>query len=689
MRFFSHRHRPVHLGPYPMERLARAALAPGGPAPPGPASDTDLPGAGAALPRGMPGYLKLFQSVRDGAVAAQCAPITDDLASRAHNVKAGVYFLDSDLCGICEMPEDAWTAREHPDHRYAVVILNAFTTPPEAGTIEAQWIAGTQGARADLRAAEVAVVTAGYIRNLGFAATAHFAGASAVNLNALALRAGVALAKADSLTNPFLGGAFRIAAVTTGYPMQCDAPLAADASRCGLAWWLGLGGTRPGWKRLAGQSRPLHMGRYPMEKIKRVPVPTTLIIPEEIKRVSKRASFFARALQGDLGERTRRERTRFALKHPYTMAMAPLIRGMVPMQDGPVASNKAPGLDDPRANARAVKALGYYLGADMIGICKAESYCWHSHRDDGTPIEPYHGYAVVMLIDQGFETMEGASGDDWISGAQSMRGYMRGALIAGVMAEHLRSLGFPSRAQTNADSDVLQIPVTLLAGLGELPRIGELVLNPFVGPRLKTVVLTTDLPMEVDRPIDFGLRDFCSKCLKCARECPCDAISFDEPVMYNGYEIWKPDVERCARYRLTNPKGSACGRCMKMCPFNTEGLLLHRAFLWAAIQLPWTRRLIAKLDDIAGNGQRNPVKKWWFDLEWVDGKALLPRAGTNQRDLDPGRKLDAAKHRIAIYPPEMAPPPVTDKPFPPDRKAALAYAQTLEQPAEARRRLKS
>ena len=39
--------------------------------------------------------------------------------------------------------------------------------------------------------------------------------------------------------------------------------------------------------------------------------------------------------------------------------------------------------------------------------------------------------------------------------------------------------------------------------------------------------------------------------------------------MFNGYEIWKPDVERCTRYRLTNSKWiGACGRCMKTCPIN-------------------------------------------------------------------------------------------------------------------------
>ena len=166
---------------------------------------------------------------------------------------------------------------------------------------------------------------------------------------------------------------------------------------------------------------------------------------------------------------------------------------------------------------------------------------------------------------------------------------LRGAEIAGVIAEFLRANGIAARPQTNADSDVLHIPLLLWAGLGELSRIGELVLNPFVGPRFKSVVLTTDFPMETDRPIDFGLQTFCSNCLKCARECPCDAIPFGDKVMFNGYEIWKPDVERCTRYRLTNARGSACGRCMKTCPWNLAVLGREAPFSWAAMmsRAPW------------------------------------------------------------------------------------------------------
>ena len=171
------------------------------------------------------------------------------------------------------------------------------------------------------------------------------------------------------------------------------------------------------------------------------------------------------------------------------------MRSMVPVQDGPVNGDAdTAAYADPAANSHAIKSLSYLLGADMTGICEIPDYAWFSHGATGEPIDIKHKYAVVMLIDQEYETMEGASGDDWISGAQSMRAYMRGAEIAGVMADFLRSQGFGARAQTNADSEVLQIPLVLWSGLGELSRIGELVLNPFVGPRFKSVVLTTAVP---------------------------------------------------------------------------------------------------------------------------------------------------------------------------------------------------
>lgn len=218
---------------------------------------------------------------------------------------------------------------------------------------------------------------------------------------------------------------------------------------------------------------------------------------------------------------------------------------------------------------------------------------YYSHDAvDGQPIEAYHKYAVCMLIDQGYETMEGASGDDWISASQSMRAYMRGAEIAGIMAAHCRTLGYPARSHTNADSDVIHNPVILMSGLGEISRIGDTLINPFIGPRSKSVIFTTDLPMAVDKPIDFNLQSFCESCRKCARECPCNAITFGPKILFNGYEIWKADVEKCAKYRITQQKGSACGRCMKTCPWNREDTAMAQEIIWRSIDYRnWRKQL--------------------------------------------------------------------------------------------------
>lgn len=327
--------------------------------------------------------------------------------------------------------------------------------------------------------------------------------------------------------------------------------------------------------------------------------------------------------------------------------------------------------------------MAYYLGGDMVGVCACPEFAWSSHKVGGEPIEPVHRNAIVILIDQGYETMEGASGDDWIIGAQSMRAYMRGAEIAGIMAEHIRSLGWSARSQTNADSHVLHIPLVLLAGLGELSRIGELVLNPFVGPRFKSVVVTTDMPLKADKPIDFGLQDFCNQCNKCARECPCGAISFGDKVMFNGYEMWKPDVEKCVKYRVGNLRGSACGRCMKTCPYNTEGLLSQRFFLWAAINLPFTRGKLAEWDDKVGNGSINSVKKWWWDLEWVDDQTVEPVKGTNARELDFSRVRRAETQQLAMFPLALVPPADATEPVPLNRKAGVEKAEQAELPTQA------
>ena len=691
--------RPFHWGPFALERLPHdesvlesEAKKDAMPRPVPLSTDPDN-----LLGRALSKYHDMFRATGSVHPLPEKAPVPADLERRSQDVKGAGFFLDAAGIGICNLTENSWfTDVERYHHSHAVVVMIRHGRTPEVDNLAHDWVSGLEAKAAEVRAFQIAIAIAEHIQWMGFSATAHDTVDGAVDMQKLAVLSGLAIRDGDTLVHPFIGNSFSLAVATTEYEMACDRPLSHRAKNAdkGLGYLFGAGGAVPGleWKRR--RSRPTHLSNYPMEQVDRVERPTTLIIDDEVPRVSKRAEFFERAARGDLGKKSMHERSRFSFKHPFAQAMVSLIKCMVPEQGGEVAE-KVTGYDDREANTKAIKSLSYFLGTEMTGICEIPRYAWYSHRKNGTEIKPYNKYAIVMLIDQGYETMEGASGDDFISGAQSMRAYMRGAEIAGIMGELFRSLGYDSRSQTNADSEVLHVPLTLLAGLGELSRIGEVILNPFIGPRLKTVVLTTDLPLIPDQPMDFGLQHFCSNCLKCARECPCDAISWGDKVMFNGYEMWKPDVERCTRYRLTNPKGLACGRCMKTCPLNKvvtwEGPIATRIASWCGVNMRRLKPLLVPiavwLDDKLGHGVRNPVKKWWLDLEMVDGKCIHPPKGVNNRDLNLDHKIDPAVQKIAYYHADVMPPPDAAEEVTIDRKAALKAKELLESPNEALARM--
>jgi reductive dehalogenase len=694
LRIYSNRERPHHKSQFALERLKRAATAAiqdGQLAP-----EPNLETANSIRPA-LREYLELFATLLQGEVAPAEAPVPTDIRRRSENLLASAYFLDATIAGCCAIDPGDWLIDVHPQHRYALIFLVEYGREPMPGDAADEWVRGTNIPRTDLRAGEIAGILAGYVRWLGFDARGHFSESSLIRLERLAIRAGIARSGADGMLQaPFLQRGFRLGAVTTSYAIEPDLPLAGDAELhpADSDIYMGVGGTRPGWEYEEEEKRPLHLGRYPMETIKRVDEPTTLVIRKEIARLPKRADFFQRAEAGDMGERPQRERRRFPFKHPLALGMQPLIKSMVPLQgtrDKLAPTGVGGDLGDPKRNAEAIKALGYYLGADFVGICLAEPWMYYCADDrEGKPIEAYHRYAIVMLIDQGYDTMEGASGDDWISASQSMRAYLRGAEIAGVMASHCRRMGYSARSHSNAHSEVIHNGAILMAGLGEVSRIGDTILNPFIGPRSKSVVVTTDFPMEADRPIDFGLQQFCSQCRKCARECPCNAITFGPKIMFNGYEIWKADIEKCTRYRVTQKKGSACGRCMKMCPWNREDTVEARRMIDLSINIPEARPAIIHMDDELQNGKRNLVKRWWFDLEVIDGVAHAPPSGTNERDLNIGRDLKLQEiQKLALFPPSLQPVAGTTlaQTVPVDRDAGLLEYRRAESPASARARL--
>ena len=735
MKVFSSKNRPVHFGPYPVERLKRISKVDLSSVPDMAPLTFQRPEMPENIVNAMGEYQAMLDAIRDGLINKVEAVIPEDPQTRADHLKAFGYFNDAAMIGICALPDAAVLDRPilNPDidrladalrtrqtktlasgidvimadlkesmeappttiegHTHAIVFLYDNPRALKAKERGGDWLKDAHAHRASLRASETTSVLANYIRLLGFDAKSHSCSASDVNLNMLAVAAGLLWYHDGTLAAPFVGEDFGLGAITCRMDLAVDHPLAPPSKQSwfhskGPAWWLGTGGSKTAWNRDPYRTRRFVDGPHPFETLKRVDKPTTFIDEPRVVRVPKRTDMFARAQFGDMGKALQEgaKGGHYARKSAPSFAQRRALGAFVLLQDGtPNPLGERP--NDPQRNADNLKAASYFLGVDAVGLSRCPDWAWYSHDATGEKIDPPHSNAISMIIDQGFETMEGASGDDWISVAQSMRAYLRFSLLGGVIAQQIRNLGYQAKAHSVMDGDVLQPPLLLLSGLGEVSRIGEVILNPYLGPRLKSGVVTTDMPMTHDKPIDFGLQNFCENCNKCARECPSGAITAGPKLMFNGYEIWKSDSQKCATYRITTEGGAMCGRCMKTCPWNLEGLFSEAPFRWAASNIPKLAQPLAKLDDMVGRGGLNDVKKWWWDIElYEDGGYKPARKPINRRDLSKNLDVQYKDQTLAVYPAHLAPHP-WPYPFPMDREKGIAAYEAMITAEEYRKQI--
>lgn len=120
-----------------------------------------------------------------------------------------------------------------------------------------------------------------------------------------------------------------------------------------------------------------------------------------------------------------------------------------------------------------------------------------------------------------------------------------------------------------------------------------------------------------------------------------------------------------------------CGRCMKTCPWNLEGVLSDAVFRWTAMKVPGSAPALAKLDDLLGRGSLNPIKKWWWDLEIrEDGGYRAAKSPVNARQLQTDLDLKYEDQTLAVYPANLAPHPYP-YPYPMEREKGIEAYQAL------------
>jgi 3-chloro-4-hydroxyphenylacetate reductive dehalogenase len=372
---------------------------------------------------------------------------------------------------------------------------------------------------------------------------------------------------------------------------------------------------------------------YPEHKVRRVAQITTEVTGA-IERIDAVKTGFAMADFGAWGPVIEREEERSELKYPLSYAQKGEVGAIFsPIRDGDVYPELAPIPDDPRILSNHIKSLGYFLKADAVGICELPQWAVYARDVERDPIVCDHKYAIVIISQWGYETTKASTGDDWISDSESWLSYNESAHIACTMASYIRRLGYPARGHLQTGNehvpgyDVILTPLLVLAGLGELSRPGW-ALHPYLGGRFKASVVTTDLPLLPDKPIDFGLQAFCRTCKRCARHCPSRSISDADHKIddygYGGYRSYEFDWERCTKYRLMNQNGAYCGVCVKVCPWNKPKAWWHDIVRRSVRSAPRLDPLWVKLDEWLGYGKAHPELKWWFDLEEVDGHMRIP-----------------------------------------------------------------
>jgi reductive dehalogenase len=366
------------------------------------------------------------------------------------------------------------------------------------------------------------------------------------------------------------------------------------------------------------------LGPFPTQLLKRVEKPTNGIVGP-IERRDPRESVVGRRMSSD----SRDEILRMVVRYPIGAALLDLehfMRSYIAKRP-PVAPRKAPIPDDPRVLSRHFKSLGYFLGADIMEIAKLPPSALYTHYLDGSPVELSFKYAIVFVNRKDDRAIRASNGWEHIVDPASFQAYERLAIQTEVTANYIRRLGWEAEASNVLRYSTLMPQILLEAGVGEVCRMG-IVLNPFLGTNFKAACVLTNIELETDGPVDFGLQEYCKQCAICAHQCPSGAVRAGDQILHNGYYTWKLNSGACFNFVTQNKEGSMCGRCTKVCPWHRPDAEPRHFENWDGSLETLYASVNAQRDRLIENDFVDPLEtthKWWFELDQEpEGSLVIP-----------------------------------------------------------------
>ncbi|OEF99942.1 4Fe-4S ferredoxin [Vulcanibacillus modesticaldus] len=223
---------------------------------------------------------------------------------------------------------------------------------------------------------------------------------------------------------------------------------------------------------------------------------------------------------------------------------------------------------DPEVMTKKIKKLAYYLGANLIGIAKLQDYHYYSHRGRdretyGQQIDKFHRFGIVFAVEMEKDLVDRAPQFEEL--LEVTKKYVDAAVIGMWLSYYIRELGYEARNNMDGNYLVIAPLVAEDAGLGEIGRSGILITKEY-GPRVRLGVVTTNIPLIPDKKEEFGVKEFCKYCGKCALSCIGNAIPKGKIKEVEGELRWRIDPEKC--HRVWRQVGTDCGICLSVCPFS-------------------------------------------------------------------------------------------------------------------------
>ncbi len=141
-------------------------------------------------------------------------------------------------------------------------------------------------------------------------------------------------------------------------------------------------------------------------------------------------------------------------------------------------------------------------------------------------------------------------------------GYYSCAKHIHTVADYIRSEGYDCRARSW--EGFIKYPVHAVnAGMGNMSTYG-ICHTPEIGTRLKYASILIDAELPLDKPKDYNIEEFCSRCRLCQKSCPVGAIPKDAK-RYLGTVRRVTDHIKCFESMCTRKE---CVGCWRVCPIS-------------------------------------------------------------------------------------------------------------------------